>query len=173
MTGFRTFTVGEVLTASNVNTYFVQHQLAYKTAGEVVNNSTSLQNDDHLAVAVSASTIYAVEGVFIYNAANTTGDIKLNFTAPSGATLQAVYFGLTTATTGASDSMQFGATAGGDLVGVSAGFGSYNGTLAVLLMGTLIVSTTAGTLQLQWAQNSLSATNTTMLTGSRLLLTRL
>lgn len=165
MTGFKTFTAGEVLTAANVNQYFAQQVLAYKTGDEIVNNSTTLQNDDHLSVAVSASTVYRVDAMLVYQS-GTTPDIKWQFTGPAGAVMTGGFLIATTAATDATGEIDVGASA--SILSSAHGRGGTGSVVIGMFFGLLVVSTTAGTLQLQWAQNTLNATDTTVYTNSYL-----
>jgi hypothetical protein len=99
-----------------------------------------------------------------------TGDIKLNFTGPAGAALTLVCNGLQSGgSTGADDQV-----AAFDLSTVPV-FGLAGGSVnrPISMQGTLITSSTAGTLQLQWAQNTSDGTATRVLSGSHLVLQRI
>jgi hypothetical protein len=134
----------------------------YKTANETVNNSTTLQDDDQLLISVEANVTYDFEAEIIYNS-GTTPDFKFAWTYPAGLTMfYAVY-----------------AAGGGTFLGyyetevntpVLDGAGA---AVGVLLKGTVIVAATAGTLQLQWAQNTLTAANTVVQAGSYIRLRRI
>jgi len=140
-----------------------------KAADQTVSNATSgatLVNDDTLYAAVAASTTYAVKAIIFY-AAGTTPDMKITFTWPSGATMPWGLTGYTTAL--AYQAVAFSAPASGTTFSVG-GNGTSN-DLLLIIEGTLTVSTTAGTLQFQFAQNTADATTTTVRAGSRLHLT--
>jgi hypothetical protein len=133
-----------------------------KTTNETVNNSTTLQNDDELFIAVEASVTYDFEAEIIYNS-GATPDLKFGWTFPSGLTMfYAVY-----------------AAGGGTFLGyneIETSVPAVDGAgaaVGVLLKGTVIVSSTAGTLQLQWAQNALNASNTIVQAGSYIRLRRI
>lgn len=57
-----------------------------KTSDETVNNSTTLQNDDALLLAMAANETWFFT-VYITNNTSTTANIKFAFTVPTGATL--------------------------------------------------------------------------------------
>lgn len=139
------------------DTSFLQLGYVLKGADETVNSSTTLQDDDDLVLALSASQTYAFEAFIVYNAA-AAPDYKCAFTVPSGATLywevvalnsSAVLTKFTTTSSGGAVS----------LVGTGA-------DIALTIHGVVIVSTTAGNLQYQFAQNTSDGGNTTTKAGS-------
>ncbi|MFE9764609.1 hypothetical protein ACFYPC_08780 [Streptomyces sp. NPDC005808] len=144
---------------------------ARKTVTEPLASSSTMQNDDELFVAVEASAVYRVE-LFLLSDSGTAGRLKIGWAAPSGASLAWAVLGPTTAestnTAIASLNMQTRTTT----EVASLGGSTSTGVLA-LAFGTLIVGSTAGNLQFQWAQNALSVTNTNVRAGSHLLLTRI
>lgn len=136
---------------------------AYKSGDQPLTSSTALASDSALVIAVLANAVYDVD-VLLYYTGFTAGssDIKVSFTYPSGATSQSVtYLGKSTGLAVAQGTVA---------LGTAQAFGS-NGTsniMALNLWFTLSVSSTAGNLQLQWAQNTSSGTATTVKTGSKL-----
>lgn len=136
---------------------------ARKTVNETVNNSAALQNDDALFVAVVANAVYDVKLVLHYTS-GTTPDLKIGWTAPSGATM--VWGGYLFSTASA-----FTAT-GNNAVGTVVALGGLGADVSAVFDGTVVTSTTAGTLQLQWAQNTANASDSTVYAGSFLELRR-
>jgi hypothetical protein len=136
----------------------VDRPQARKTATESVTSSATLQNDDELFVSVEANAIYTVVACLFYDGA-TAGDFKFSFTGPSGYSFDyAATIAPTAATTAAGNTVNNSAFAETDTLGVGAvGAGT---TLVVPIQGILVISSTAGTFQLQWAQNASSATAT-------------
>jgi hypothetical protein len=134
-----------------------------KTADEIVNNSSTLQDDDHLTLSISANATYVVEAMFIYDG-TTTADVKLSWVGPSGATLDWVRGGLDSGAAAAAGSMNQGyqSISGTPSLG-TIGIGT---KMAATPKGLLKTSSTAGTFKLQWAQNTADPTNTTMYTNS-------
>lgn len=134
---------------------------AIKPADQSVTSSTTLVNDSDLSLSLPASTTWVFFGMLgVTGAAISTGDIKVNFTVPTGSTLVYEAFGFSpSGTTTQMNTVRPAGTTSS--VGV-------NGTSEspVILLGSLVVSTTAGNLQLQWAQNVSSGTSTTVKTGS-------
>jgi hypothetical protein len=128
---------------------------AIKTVDETVTSSTALQNDDALFVSVAANASYLFQCNLIYEGGTLgSSDLKWAWTFPSGLTMTYDYMGITTAglTTIGLVATQASTVAGGT-----------NGAAALrsmLMYGSVVASSTAGTLQLQWAQNTSSGTGT-------------
>ena len=163
-------TTGQVLTAdTTVSPYKVKWATpsagatvkpVRKSSDQSVTSSTTVVNDSQLKFAVEASATYIFEAWLYTYAADGTPDIKVTFTGPAGSTVlwsssQVIFNagGATTLTVVAAG----GTTA--DLF-VDANF------RAIQLYGTILNSTTAGDVQLQWAQNTSSANSTTVKAGS-------
>lgn len=143
-----------------------------KPSDQSVTSSTVLVNDTALLIASAnlvASATYRVDCMLDYEGGtNGSSDIKVNWVIPAGSTL---ILGLpayetTTGTVGAPLVMK-GAAA--------LAFGtSTAGTLrALCFSGTLTMSSTLANLQLQWAQNTSSATATIVHAGSYLTVARI
>lgn len=163
------FLAGQTLTAGTLEQLVPLR--ARKSADQTLTpSSTTLQNVSELSVSVSASTNYDFEAVFLYDT-GTTPDIKLAFTFPAGATLSYGPGGYLA--TGINFESFFTAVhrqASGTSFAVG-GLGA--GTVAgVHVQGTLIVSTTAGTFQVQAAQNTSNASDTIVKADSRIRLTK-
>ncbi len=128
-----------------------------KSADETVTNSTTLQDDDDLVLAVGANEIWLVRGFFIVDAP-TAGDFKVGWTAPASPTvLRLGFFG--EATSGVS---HVGYTS---TVAINAEWDSIpmiNGYHSVYLEN----GSNAGNLQLQWAQVVADATGAIVKKGS-------
>jgi hypothetical protein len=162
-----TWSVGQVLAASDVNNWFVP-LAAYRTSTQSVTSSTTLVNDNALFVTVAANAVYRGELVLIYDG-DTAGDLKAAWTVPASATISTAFAtGLSGSAaaatddlvTGASNTPQFGALGSGT-------------NCAALYIFILTTSGTSGTLQFQWAQNTSSATATRVFAGSHLVLQRI
>lgn len=125
-----------------------------KTADETVNNSTTLQNDDHLLLAVAANEIWFISVFFIFNSTS-VADLKYAFSLPTGATAQKQH--LLSAVATPSD-----ATTATKLSGEGAIRWS---RVYVLYIG----GANAGNVQLQWAQWLAEASDTQVLTNSFIL----
>lgn len=157
---------GQTITAAELTS--MEALYAYKSSDQSVTSSTTLVSDNALFLPVAANATY---DFFCY--LNYTGgtqgasDIKVQWTVPAGATLRFQPVGI-----GTGGGMGFGNT---DSAASSVALGTQgSGTLCgATMLGTLIMSSTAGTLQLEWAQNSSNATATTVKAQSLLRLARL
>lgn len=127
-----------------------------KTADETVNSTTTVQSDDHLTFTALASTKYLIEMV-LYVTSNTTADVKFQMSVPSGTTGWAVY-----SCTG-SDTLTWSDVTAAQGVGLASGT-----TMVVTISMYLSVSSTAGAVTLQWAQNTSTAVDTKLLIGSNM-----
>lgn len=145
-----------------------------KSSDESVTSSTTLQNDDELALTVVASAEYHGELVAVFtSAANAAGDINIGFTVPTGSTLH--FMGV-----GPHNSLASGSQVDGEFIArLSATSGSTvipYGASTVTTTGVIKIRLTtganAGTLQVQWAQQSSNANATTMKAGSYMWLMR-
>ena len=159
VTADRTYTLPDVTGTISVPTF------VRKTADEIVNNSTTLQNDDALLAALVANEVVAFQCA-IHLTSGVTPDIKVAFTVPSGATLR---WGMTGNADPSTNQTSVGATGTG-ILGHAAGV-TLPGHL--LLSGTVVNGANAGNLQLQWAQNTADASDTTVLANSWLRVDRI
>jgi hypothetical protein len=146
---------GDVLTAADMNAWTVP-LVAYRTSTQSVTSSTTLQNDNQISVSVYIYTM-----VYRYAAAN-PGGMKSAFTAPAGATV--------TMNTYSFKNDQSAVIIYDGAVS-TAGFGTGT-TCSALVHGMVTVSSTAGTLQMQWCQFASSATATRMFADTHLILQR-
>lgn len=153
------FLAGEILTADALNQALPR--LVRKTTDETVNNSATFQNDDHLALTVVANATYIFRHQWVYNS-GATPDIKSQFTVPSGTTM--AYWTQASISTHAASGLTQASTV------IYDGDGS---DVSVLTVGYITVSSTAGTVQWQWAQNTANASNTIVRQGSLLELVRI
>ena len=164
-----TFTPGQIPTADVLQDLVPLY--ARKTADESVTSSTTLQNDDELAVTVSAGGIYTLDA-FILFTGNETGDFQCRFTFPSGSTLHFAAYAPAPGdagfnTGGSAGNVEFFARQ--NTTSSPSGVIIYSGSTAQVhlrLVGTLVVGSSAGTLQFQWAQNTSNGTATTVKAGS-------
>ena len=136
-------------------------KVVLKTADETVNNTTTTQDDDHLVVALGANETWILRCFIKYNS-NTTANFKHSWTVPSGTTYSALFQGDNTG-----------------------GFVEYHRTTSVqtvdgkaadwAFLEEVVVKTssTAGNIQLQWAQNTANASDTKVLIGSNIVAHRL
>lgn len=158
---------GDIIYASDVND--VAPLVAVKTADETVNNSSTLQDDNELFVAVRANNTYIVETGLIYSS-GATPLIKVGFDFPSGATfvwtMDSLHNSITAATRG--DIERFVQSGSTQSFGVSGAGTKVDATPS----GLLTVGSTGGNFTVQWAQQTANASNTVMYAGSWIKLTR-
>jgi hypothetical protein len=161
-------------TAADFNTHlrdnllFLYRPPIRKTADQNVASSTTLISDTHLLMAMAVSEVYQFEFIIFFQAA-TAGDIKLALNVPAGATGSWGAIGPDTTTPTIYKSSQNAAF--GDATTVT--FGGNAAPEVCFVSGVVIQSSTAGNLQLRWAQAASSATNTTIFTNSVLKAVRL
>jgi hypothetical protein len=147
-----------------------QVQFVYKAADETVTSSTTLQNDNDLTLPVVANGIYLVDlNLVALDAGNFTGDLKTCLAYPTGSTVHVMGVGPhdTGLSSGTNSTAEWVART--DQSGTSSTSTSYGaGTTAVTVMirALVIVGSTAGSVTLQWAQNTSDASGVTLKTGS-------
>lgn len=132
-----------------------------------INNSTVLVSDAVLTAPVVTGARYGWEcGVFFDG--DSAGDIKFAFTTPTFSTMRWSGTGLSAAATGSTASVKI---AGALVSGTSVDWGTFGtGTANTTfwLASGYIVTTAAGNIVLQYAQQAASATNTVVRAGSYL-----
>jgi hypothetical protein len=166
-----TYSPGETLTAAKMQAIVnkldevdKQTKIVLKTSNETINNSSSYQNDDKLAIALVAGKKYEIKLLLKVKAAAQTSDIKTKWTY-SGTLAYSYRYGLGMDYAGTypigDNAMIISCDIGEDMVaGVDDTFYTY-------VRETLLVSvTTSGTLQLQWAQYAAVAHNSVVYAGS-------
>lgn len=136
-------------------------KLADEIQNNTVNATATLQNDDELFFAIGANETWTFR-FMVQGNANATPDYKFAVTAPGGATCK-----ISTADHEAAVSV---ANLG---CGVSTGLVTGNTANDLYeIIGTVTNGSTAGIVQLQWAQNTANAANSTIYAGSSVLATR-
>lgn len=154
MSTFPAITAGQRITASLLTSMLPV--FALKTADQSVTSSTVLVNDTDLFVPVVASATYAIDCYIRINGAATgTGDIKIAWTIPTSATMSYTSYGTTTS----SPAVQYEATA--NTATTTRAVGTNGATdMGMAIKAFIVVSTTAGNVQFQWAQNTSVGTAT-------------
>lgn len=128
---------------------------APKFADEPVTSSTALQNDDALFLPVAASAFYIFVCYLDYEGGTQgASDIKWQWSVPALSTMK--YGNLNNNNAGT----LVGATSHAAAATVIAGTNGAGTLMSAWMFGSLITGGTAGTMQLQWAQNASSATAT-------------
>ncbi len=169
----RTWTDGELVTAAIMNPHIRDnllvagpHLIARKTADETVASSTTLQDDNHLLLTVAANEVWQVEYQLRVIALTAAVGIKLAWTFPTSGE---VNMGTTYEdTTNIASSFTVHATtspSGVMALGVANVSSDVN---PITINGFYVGGGTAGTLTLQWAQNTSNATATTLKANSTL-----
>jgi len=158
--------VGEVLTAEFCNDWFLPRAVV-KPTSQSVTSSTTLVNDADLVLPADANAAYELSCQLFFIAA-AGGDIKWTWSVPSGAgiTYQDLHnegggTGLGNACLANSNADTPTAAGGGSPV------------QAIRMTGTLTTGSTAGNVQLRWAQNASNATATQVRANSSLVLRRI
>lgn len=166
MARYPELTAGQRWTASLARS--MQPTFVLKTSSEIVNNSSTLQNDNELVLAVEASAQYLLSMMLVYSSAS-AADIKLAWSAPASATMIWVPHGIGSSV----------ATLTGDIftqsqsISSTPALGGAAGLTSIAhVIGNLTVAGTAGNLQFRWAQDAATASDTTVLAGSWMRLER-
>jgi len=179
------FTVGRKVRASELAALVTEFETrrvrsVIKTSDETVTSAgtgATLHNDTQLFHAVAANTNYKIDLTAIM--ATNTGfgvDIKAAWTMPSGCTFDAVVVAphLDYAASAAAQEVEFAAwQAETGTTTSTKTWGAVPGNFSYHVRGLLRVGANAGTFQLQWAQNTSSANQLSMKSGSMLTLTPL
>lgn len=159
-----TWVPGQILTAADVNSWFVP-LVAYKSA-DLGRNTATLSADPDLTVPVIASAVYTVECVLFYKANNIDVIFQWKFNIPAGSA-GGLYYAAYLNSSGSSlidEADQWTDTHGADA--------PVNPNIyPVFIRGTLATAGTAGNLTLSWAGPSAVPT-TTLCARSHMVLQR-
>lgn len=164
-----TWTPGEVLVSSDVNTWFVPRAAVKVSATSRANSTQSA--DPELTLPVDSSAIYHLTVVLHFDGP-TAGDIQVQWAAPAGTAMTMVLMGLVATAALNTDDVTFGAPTASPWA-VAAGCLGAGTNTALMLAGTVVTSSTAGTLALNWAQQTTNATPTILHVGSMMKLDRI
>jgi len=161
------FQAGQKLTAAALAS-FAAPLAVIKPSDQSVTSSTVLVNDTALVTPNLVASATYLFWCYLNYEGGTGGssDIKWQWAAPAGATLR---YGL--AHVGQANNVDVGNTyqASDIPTGRTQGAGVLSGAI---MTGSLVMSTTAGSLQLKWAQNTSNATATIVHAQSTLALWR-
>lgn len=133
-----------------------------KDADESATNTT-MQDDDELFVALDANSQYIFHALISYDA-STTGDIKMQFTVPSGASGRRYALNAAVNATSCNSSAQN--SWGGPITTAISGIGGIGVVCEALIDGYVSTSGTSGNLRLQFAQDVSDATASIVKAGS-------
>lgn len=164
------FKPGDRLTSAALNEMLPL--VAYKSVTTSRTSTTTATLDPDLQIAISADQLatYALEGLLILSGAVLgAGDVKTSVVY-SGSSSQGTWMGMGTDTSLSTNCRFFG----GSITTSSTlqPFGVNGGNFTIVNITGLLSPTSAGTLGVQWAQNTSSGTATNMRLGSWLKLTR-
>jgi hypothetical protein len=137
--------------------------IARKTSDQSIASSTTLANDSALFLPnLVANAIYELRLHVLFRAAagGAIPGMKVDFAVPSGASITGSAFQL---------SGSLGLCVGNGAVG---GIAAATANGIVQEFGLLVMGASTGTLNFRWAQNTSSASATTVASGSYLLLTQ-
>lgn len=169
----RTWTDGELVTASIMNTHVRDNQLAEgphliarKTSNQSVTSSTTVVNDSALLMSVGANETWLTRWGLLFTTASATAGLRVSWSFPTAGALEgswsfvntaAAYsgFGIVSGTNPTTEQAMGAQSAGSDV--------NY---LAIELV--YVGGANAGTVQLKWAQTTSNATATVMKTNSAL-----
>lgn len=144
-------------------------QFARKTADESVTSSITLQDDDHLTFAIAANEVWQAEFILAVDGA-AAGDLRVSLGVPAGATYRRFDLG---PAPGVADAETSSVAIGSRTTGVASfGTASATDTGTVRVVFLVVNGATAGTIVLQWAQLTSSATATTLRQHSHMMARR-
>lgn len=144
----------------------VAPELVVESVATTVNNSTTLVDATNLAVALAANETVFFDVVVRFSS-NTTADVKFAFTVPADATLRWSPVNRSTGSNGSGQSQ-------GDEIDISGETKEFSGSATagvqmLALTGFVDNGATPGNLQLQFAQNTADAQNTSVFGNSRII----
>lgn len=145
----------------------VDHYVKVKSADETVNNSATLQNDDHLFFTINPSEIWVATFHLFVSAASATPDLKFACSLPTSPTASAmgIIGAATTVATNEGDAhiQSFTDATVALTVGVQADSSSNSHVIYSVYVEN---GANAGTAQLQWAQSTANASDSKVRKGS-------
>lgn len=141
--------MGSISNPSSIFSKVVKRVL--KLADEIVNNSSVLQNDNHLFFAVKAGEIWRITLFVRYVSVTTTPSLRCGWSLPAGATMS--WFSLPQTVAWALEKTA------ADVIELRPAAGIiYNNVIE----GVVTVGAIAGNVQLQWAQWTATVEDTTL-----------
>jgi hypothetical protein len=148
------YSPGQSLPAADVNSWLLP-VVVVKAADQFKTSTTVLANDSELFVPVAAGCTYLFDCYLDYEGGvQGASDLQMQWTVPAGALLR--YQPVGTFSSGVQHTGETN-VAGTNFAPGTNGAGVLRG---ITMRGTLVVAGTSGNLQLQWAQNTSSATAT-------------
>lgn len=136
----------------------------YKQTDETLNNDTTFQDDDDLQFPVEIYDKYEFSGMIFFNS-SAVADIKLQWSLPTGGVVKMAYHdSISPLAAGAPFTIDTGGSKAFDGAGADRG---------ILFWGVYIGGGGAGSVKLQWAQNTAEVSDTKVLAGSYLISRRI
>jgi hypothetical protein len=155
-TQFVPWAAGQKITATELAN--MQPFFAIKPSLQAVTSSTVLVDDTDLQCVIAVSSGTFVFDLFLNYFGGTIGSSDLKMTMQYTGTTSSAIWGVHGISTAATNQLGAAATS----LGSTAAIGTSGGTFFTAFIGGSLVISSAGTLKLQWAQNTSSATATTM-----------
>lgn len=170
MSTYPSITAGQEITSTLLTSMLPD--IVYKTANEDRTATTTLADDTELTTTLAASAVYHVR-IYLHYAALDAAKIKTAWTVPSGASGLRSAIGAGSAATDATaaTTSRFGVHA--FTTTVTYGTRSHATNQCVAIEEGIVTTTSAGTLAIQWAQDTSNATATRVGSGSSLHVTRI
>jgi hypothetical protein len=164
-------TAGQDLTAGRFSAALDITRTAWQTSDQIVNNTNSgitFVSSPDLILSVVADAVYTYEATFQYDTSS-TADFKHNMLVPVGTLIAVSVWGSDTSASSTGSAIVHDMTNGAQFFsgGVAAGT-----VMTLRPTGMIFISSASGNLQIQFAQNTASATNTILKTGSWIRLTQ-
>jgi hypothetical protein len=149
---FTSAVAGQKLRASQLNGWFdaATPLKARTTAATTFTSSTTYADITGLLLPVATNSVYKLDGWLRITGANATHDLKLQIVLPAGATIAWSAIGGNTAISAQPTTVDLGITTATNL----GARGTFAGSTSILLTGFITTGATAGSVQLQGAQNT-------------------
>ncbi|WP_327073442.1 hypothetical protein OG196_16220 [Kitasatospora purpeofusca] len=145
--------------------------VAVKTAFQQVASSTTLVNDTHLVLPLEAGATYLLDGGIYYDGEYSAGDLRADWSVPSGTAMRWAING--PAPGGGAAFASNSSVPGTHLEAGTYGLGGVNALTSLHPTGHITTTTDAGNLQFRWAQRTSHATPTTLYQPSWIRLRRI
>lgn len=158
------FASGQILTGAALQAALdaIQPIRARSTSPTTYTSTTTFGNVSGLSAAVAANQVYKLRGRLKITGANVTHDVKCQFTLPAGASIEWSLYAITTSQTANPVSVDMSSNSG------SIARGTIGGTMTYVIDGFITTAGTAGTAQLQAAQNTSDAGTLSIDAGSEI-----
>lgn len=167
---YPTLAAGQRITAALLRSMLPQ--TVRKTADTERPATTTYADDPHLTFAAEANAVYTMYGWIKYFA-DPTPDLKIQFSVPTGCLGEWGWLMPGSGSVAAGTAGYSIRTETNDVTQGRTGYGTSDSTHMTPMGGLFRMSSTAGNITLQWAQNTSNATATTLYTDSFLTFLRI